>query len=539
MLQLYEPINYSSFRDWRLWIAITLAGAGVSLGMTWLATGKVTINDWFSSLVIFFIGAGLLFLSLYLLRGEKPQHWLGFLLAGAVLIRLLAGVIWYTALPVLGHGSEEESAGYVMADAAKRDTGAYQLAQSEQPLWSAFSKNRRIDQYGGMLFLSAFTYRYLGGSGHNPLSILLLTAFISSAAVLFLWAFSRRAWGDIEARMGAVFLAVYPEAVLLGSTQMREAFTITLTMAGFYGLLLFFRGSQNNGLVWMSFSLMFGILLSPPYAALLFAMLVIAALPLRKALSRQQKIPTETWAVVIGIAALVLLGSLWWALGRFVPEGINNPAAALSWWFNKSIGLQAHITRLESGWTQQVFRIAPEWSHLPLLVAYGTLQPFLPAALVAGSHAPIWRWIGIWRAAGWSLLLPLLVYAPIRAFKERKENRFTLVLSVLVWAGILFAAVRGGGDLWDNPRYRASFAGLQIALASWALAANLRSSDHWLRRIYISMLITLCWFVPWYLFRYYGFPWPIEDFFTTAALGILTSLLYIIWDWKRRNQQAA
>jgi len=523
----------SYFYDWRFWAVTVTAMLVVSFSLAWISTGFLSISVWISFTAALLLCTGLFLLCCWLLRKENLPGWLGYILMGAVAIRLLAGVFWYVALPVFGHGSPEETAGYVMADAGKRDQGAFELAQSDKPLWNSFSNNRKIDQYGGMLFTSALVYRYLGSSVHTPLLVVVFTACGSALSVLFLWVFARRAWGEREAKVGALILACYPEAILLGSTQMREAFTMTLTMMGFYGLIFFFQERKWAGLAWLLLALVLAVVLSPPYAALLFGMLLIAAIPLRKLIPEDQQIRGEFIALITGIAAVGILAGLWWGLGQFAPEGMTNPFAVLGWWIRKSTGLQAHITRLDSGWTQQVFRLTPVWAHTPLLLVYGTLQPFLPAALAAGSHASIWRVIAIWRAAGWILLLPLLVYAPFRALRNRDNETFTLVLCLLVWAGILAASLRGGGDLWDNPRYRSAFIGLQAGVAAWALVANRRAFDPWLRRIYISILIILAWFLPWYLYRYYSFPWLIEDFFTTAALGILTSLWYLIWDWKR------
>ena len=36
-------------------------------------------------------------------------------------------------------------------------------------------------------------------------------------------------------------IAIYPEAVLLGSSQMRESFTITLVVMAFYGLVHYWQ----------------------------------------------------------------------------------------------------------------------------------------------------------------------------------------------------------------------------------------------------------------------------------------------------------
>ena len=61
---------------------------------------------------------------------------------------------------------------------------------------------------------------------------------------------------------------------------------------------------------------------------------------------------------------------------------------------------------------QYLLEKMPTWAQLPFIVAYGMLQPVLPAGLVA--PAPwIWKSLAIFRAVGWYALIPLLVYGLI------------------------------------------------------------------------------------------------------------------------------
>jgi hypothetical protein len=94
-----------------------------------------------------------------------------------------------------------------MADASDRDQTAWQLASSEKPLFRAFQGGfRRVDQYGGLLYMSALTYRYLGGETHQPLVMVVITASFSALGVLFLWAFAKRAWDERIATLAAWYL---------------------------------------------------------------------------------------------------------------------------------------------------------------------------------------------------------------------------------------------------------------------------------------------------------------------------------------------
>jgi hypothetical protein len=199
----------------------------------------------------------------------------------------------------------------------------------------------------------------------------------------------------------------------------------------------------------------------------------------------------------------------------------------------KSADWQAHLNEQASGWTQKVFDNTPAWLHTPLLIAYGITRPFLPAALVASSTSILWTGITIWRSLGWTIVLVMLVYAPVQALRKRNPDRLARILSLLVWLILIIASFRGGGDQDDNPRYRAAFAGLQIALVAWAWFEQQRTSDVWFRRALALPIWILVWFLPWYLRRYTGLDWPVVDLFKTLGLGIASSVLYWVWDWAR------
>jgi len=515
------------------WVPLALSAAILVLlswTLAWVSGGFQSARGWLSFLLILLLGVALLAGGWRLLHSETPPRWLIWLLLGAALLRLAIGALWLVVLPVAGYGTPPERHGYVMADAYDRDQTAWDLAQSDKPLTRAFQGTyRKADQYGGLLFLSAAVYRYSGGSAHYPLLMVVLTAAFSALAVLFTWALARRLWGETPARLAAWGLALYPEAVLLGSSQMREAFTITLAVAASYGLLLYSEKRDWSGLALAVGSLGLSMLLSPPSAALLLVVLAIQALGTGRLL-----FPTSIrerrwfWPALAILVALVAVG-LWLAWLQFAPPGVTTPLGVVSWWIKKSADWNAYLSERASGWVQKVFDSTPGWTHLPLLVVYGVAQPFLPAALIDITGAPIWRLIAVWRSLGWTLLLPFLLYAPLCAWRKGSSRERTLILAV--WLVILVASFRGGGDPWDNPRYRLAFAGLQVALVAWVWAEQGRQPDPWLRRVLVGLGLVLIWFVPWYLRRYLHLNWPVDDLFKTLGLGIASAALYWIGDW--------
>jgi hypothetical protein len=527
-----------------LWAAVMILLVGLAFALAWISRGFQSVEGWFSFAVVLLMSAGLLLGGWRLVRQESPPGWVGAMMIAAALLRLAVGIFWYTSLPVWGYGSTAEINGYVMSDAYDRDRSAWDLAQSEKPLIKAFQGGyRRYDQYGGLLFMSAALYRYLAGESHPPLLIITLTAAFSSLAILFTWALTRRAWNAEAAAISAWLLVFYPEAVLIGSSQMREAFTITLVSAAFYGLVGYLRDHSWSSLLWILFALLLCLPFSPPITGLLMLMLFIVALVAGRVDIWRQLGKQRRALLILALLTVLVVAGLWYTWGSFAPEGVSNPYELVGWWVKKSADWQAYLSERASGWMQKIFDSTPKWVHAPLLLAYGVVQPFLPAALSDATGAILWRAVAVLRAVGWTFLLVLLFYAPLRALrridagaKDGMENiRMVLGLSLVIWLGISISSYRGGGDQWDNPRYREAFAGLQVALAAWALAAQRQRRDPWLRRALVGAGLILAWFMPWYLRRYVYLQWEGVDLFKTLGLGIATAVLYWIWDWAGGN----
>ena len=190
-----------------------------------------------------------------------------------------------------------------------------------------------------------------------------LSAAFSSLAILFTWGFApTRVWSDRVAGLAAWLLAVYPEALLIGSSQMREAFTVTLVAAAFYGLACYLQDRSRNGLVWMVMALVLLLPFSPPFAGLLMLMLVLQALITQPemiwGLLRKKR---YAGLILAALAVLILLG-VWVTWGSFAPEGISNPVELVGWWVKKSADWQAHLSERASGWVQKTFDSTPEWT---------------------------------------------------------------------------------------------------------------------------------------------------------------------------------
>ncbi len=514
--------------------AITLA-----VTLTWISSGLVNTTGWFSFLVLLVFATGVAALVLRALQREMFPDWLPALTTGAALLRLFAGVLWFMLLPSYGYPTDVQEAGYIMEDAFQRDTAAWGLAQSGGSLLEAFSGSyRSADQYGGLLFLSASVYRLAGGEAHQPLLVVVLAATASALAVPLGWGFTRRIFDARTAKWAAWIIALFPEAVLLGSSQMREAFIMPLAAAAFYGLAVYSgkggEGGQRRGLPWLVVPLFLIALISPPFGVVLVGLLAITGF----AFFRWNFWRNRRFWVVLGSVAVFILAVLWIGWPQIAPriraQSFDTPLDMAWQWLRHAARWQAYLSERSSGWLQKIFDETPDWFNLPFLVAYGVTRPLLPAQLLATS-IPAWWAIGVWRSIGWTLMLAVLVYAPILALRSRDDRTLLLGLSLAVWAGVIYASFWGGGDQWDNPRYRVAFVVLQAALTAAVCVSQLRRPDPWMRRSLLIVGAMIGWFAFWYLRRYTGFNdifgWTVVDLFKIVGAGLLTGVLLVVWDW--------
>ena len=151
----------------------------------------------------------------------------------------------------------------------------------------------------------------------------------------------------------------------------------------------------------------------------------------------------------------------------------------------------------------------PEAARIPFVAVYGLLQPVLPAALVVPT-LPIWKVIYVLRALGWYALLPLLILSTIAGAslpveKNRAESRRSIFiwLSLLVWTWILLAALRGGGDQWDNPRYRTIQFMWQALIAGCVWVWWRETRNAWFMRVVACEVVFILIFTQWYASRYF------------------------------------
>jgi hypothetical protein len=453
----------------------------------------------------------------------------------SLFLRLVVGVALTLLLPVVGYqDSAEHQAGYVYTDAFIRDNQAWSLAVSGKPLSTAFSGELPGDQYGGMLALSAFIYRFLSPDAHRPFLILILEAIASACGVLCLWKASTSWFGEKTALLAAWFFALYPESVLLGSSQMREAIVIPMMAMTFYGLTEI-QAHRISGWFWIVLSAIFLIPIQPLVGIISFVVLLGAWFfdPMTiQALKKRQTILTIVLLASLLIVAIFVASSI---LAKLPSLQGSGPLSVYLTWFQYNFTFQSYLLERSSGIFQSILQsVGEQWRWLIILV-YGIAQPVLPAIVGDPGAAWIMRIIGFLRAAGWYTLALFLVYGALGTFCNRLETRRVQLIwiSVINWAWIMVSALNAGADQWDNPRYRAILLLWQVILAAWALEWARSRRDAWIWRWLAVEAVFVGLFTEWYLSRYYpGFVHLDIKIMSVIILLICGMILVggVIWD---------
>ena len=486
---------------------LLLLGFGALLGLVMSAAEPGELNS--SSIIAYGSLAAIVLLAGWIIwKRLGSDRRLGWMAVTAFALRLAVGITLGVLLPVIGYDTEPQQAGYIFFDAFQRDTQAWTLAQSGAPLYNAFNSQFFSDQYGGMLILSAGLYRLFSPDMHRPWLILLITASVSALGVVFLYKTLINRFGEKTALLASWIYVLYPEAILLGASQMRDPILIGLTTMAFY-LVEHWRLLRWKSVFWLSLLMALTTLFNWLIALAVGVVLTVwwwidysADLA-----DRRRRLMGWAFIALLGIAGVTII----------------------SRWLRSSAAWDMTLAVRNSGWIAALFENLPSSFQGPFIVIYGLLQPVLPAAIIDPS-IPVWTIISTLLALGWYLIIPVLLYAPIAIWKSPpgvvRRLLISALVSVALWA--LISSFRAGGDMWDNPRYRTLFIPWIALVVAWAWNYARANRDSWLVRWYIVIGIFVAIFANWYLYRIFNAGLLI-DFWTMIALIVGLSLVVLGW----------
>ncbi|HLO16987.1 MAG TPA: hypothetical protein VK206_19285, partial [Anaerolineales bacterium] len=340
-----------------------------------------------------------------------------------------------------------------------------------------------------------------------------------------------------------------PDSILLGASVMREPYLLTFNTLVLWGFVhRFYRFEESPsinklsdvssllkdrvGWMWIALGLAGMLLVSPAIG--LVTIIVFAGWMF---FANERREISWRGVIVIGVMFAFGLFFLSASLNRSGEFDATSPFHVINIWFQSAVKWDAYQAERDSGWLQKIFDEGPKWIRLPFITIYGIFRPVLPAEIIKPT-ALIWKLIGILRALSWYILLPMLTFSFIAAAGQgsRKTRNLILWLALLTWAWILLASLRGGADLWDNPRYRTIFFVWQSILAGYVWVWWRETHNAWFTRIIWMEVVFLLFFTQWYASRYFHWGGQLPFAVMVALiLGFWGIILGVGWWRDKRN----
>ncbi len=480
---------------------LIMVSTGILLGVLLAAfsPGKFLTGAWQSALYCILLSAIFFFGWL----AVRPPRIVLFIAICAFLLRIGFGIWLTTTLPVNGFDTSVQNAGYSYSDAYDRDQMAYANAFPGKVEFVPPANISAVDQYGGMMMLSTGIYRLFSADVHRPLLIIFLTALSMTLAVIFTWKAIHLVWGGKTALVAAIFLAFYPEGVILGSAQMREPLLICLASITFWAMVLFTSGEQRTKIIMVFASACLLMCWISIPAGLVIIAVELGYLQVKAITTEKEPGRKKGLLIVFGVFLLLVCLAGWM-------------------WLKNTLYYDAFATESESGLISWLLSLVGSKWRFPFVLLYGLIQPVLPAALVYQS-LPVWQSIAIFRATGWYFAIPFLVYGAGATIKEaRKNGDWALVwlMAVLViWTFI--SSARAGGDQWDNPRYRAFLLPWLSLLVGWVWERVSQGKAQWFWRIVFLDGTFILIFTNWYFNRKFGTGLTIPTEYALGLFGVI------------------
>lgn len=413
----------------------------------------------------------------------------------AFFLRLGFGLASQNLLPIYGHPDEvREEEGFLFDDAYRRDEEAWAASTKEDlSFLQTITRNHHNDQYGGMVTMGIWLYKYFSPDARRFSFLVLLGSFFTALGLPFFWKALTDRWDGTIAKIACWIFALYPDSVFYSGSPMREPFLIGILAVAFWALCTM-RSNMKRSLIVLAVC----FLMTLPFSNLIGAVLLVICAAWFWVENLVPKSESWLWAGIIGIVLCILL-----SLVLALPS------------IQDFIHYDIHTAENASGWVEKVVGELGGQYRSYFLAFYGITQPVLPAILVY-PVAPacvlgvdkcttiFWKVVGIYRSAGWYLMVPFLFYALFSTvrIKDKKERGLMIVNAIFIVVWIFISSLRAGGDQWDNPRYRVIFLPWLAFFSAWGICFAIRSRDWWLVRWIAIELIFLGFFTQWYVSRY-------------------------------------
>jgi hypothetical protein len=432
------------------------------------------------------------------------------------------------AMLLWGYSSNRNLKGLVQLDAINAVDTAWNSAQPGNSLINAFHRGPG-DNTGGITTMGVVVFRLLSPDVERTLLLGLFASVFTSLTVIAVYRLGRGFFPPGVAKAAALIAAVYPEAVMIGSSHQQLGYiTLIFSMA-----LLALAGVIRNVKPIAGDP---GLPGRNPAVILLLSMIILGFLV---------GFQFSILGVLCGAAFTLWLSDPKKRLGRILWIGAGAAVAVLV-----VIRLLAALDVIPSAWDilfkQYRFLYSMAWDEFDKLKAagggdffqtvlltmekgpafvlaavYGLVRPALPAAIgyrnTSAEGGFFWQLLNFYRSLGWYAMLPLLLYGTLKSLRGILSRKPETILMLVFWVVALVGSYRAFGDEWDNPRYRLFAIAPMALLAAWAWISQQEQKDPWFLRIVIPFATATVSLTVWYILRDYA----MLNFPALPSIGII------------------
>jgi hypothetical protein len=470
----------------------------------------------------------------------------------ALAARLACLMLIPLGMTYLGYQADVAREGVMSADALNAAHSAWTNANAALPISTIWTRASG-DNTGGITVIAVILYRLLSMDMARPLLLGLAAAFFSTFSVAATYRFGELVFPRKIAVIAAWIVALYPEAVMIGSSHLQTGY-----LAAWFGILmfglagLFIRRSPEGELAdlpspWVCLLIAIFAMAGTFFISTQFFQLLLFVVPISLVWFVDARSKISRW---IWIAGGALLGGV---LLLFVLNQLN--LISSHWDF---ITIEGKYL-FGAAWTefdkaaasngQDMFQgaIASLPRAYAFVVAgfYGILQPVLPASIgfrnTTDTGGAFWQILGIWRGLGWYPMLLFVFYAGLSAFGGIRPRHPETLMALFFWVIAYAGSYRAMGDQWDNPRYRLFVLIPMALLAAWGWYRFRQKNDMWFYRLLWPFAFGVSGLTIWYILRYYfavKFP-PVQSLAVLVVLSFGVFFLMLLYSFVRRKKRAA
>jgi len=452
--------------------------------------------------------------------------------------RLAFLILAPVAMLLWGYSSNRDLKGLIQRDAINAVDTAWYASQPGNSLIDSFRRGPG-DNTGGITTAGMVVFRLLSPGQERTLLLGLFASVLTSLTVIAVYRLGRGFFPPGAAKVAAVIAAVYPEAVMIGSSHQQLGYITLIFSLGLLALAAIIRNAEpvpgdpalpkrRDAVILLVLTILLGL-----FTAIKFSILgILCGLAFALWLSDPKKRIGRILWIGAGAAVAVLVVIRILSAFDVIPSAWDVLFQQYRYLYSMAWDEFDKLKAAGGGdFFQTVLMTMEKGPAFILAAVYGLVRPALPAAIgyrnASAEGGFFWQLLNFYRSLGWYLLLPVLLYGTLKSLRGILARKPETIFMLIFWIVALVGSYRAFGDEWDNPRYRLFAIAPITLLAAWGWITQREQKDPWFMRIVIPFAVATVSLTVWYILRDYALlNFPAIP--SIALIGVITVIAFVL-----------